>query len=253
MTQVWNRVGAARAILLGAVLLLGWSVARGADEAAPKKAPAMGKWERHYYDRVARFERENLARKNIVMVGSSHIEGFDASRLLPGRRIVNRGISSDRIGIDDRGVLHRLENSVFDCDPGVVILENGVNDLGELHRHGRPSVDQIDVCYREVVKRIRTRLPDVPLVIVGLFPTGGRYADLGPLVVEFNQRLAKIAADHGCRFIDVYAPFVDSAGHLRQEYSRDGLHLTEAGYRVWAELIEAALVLELHEGDRKTQ
>lgn len=202
---------------------------------------AQDKWVKHYYDRIARFRQDNAAARNIVMVGSSHIEGFDAARYLPGRRIVNRGISADRIGIDERGILHRLDSSVFDCNPGFVILENGANDLGELWRHGTPSIDEIDACYRKVVKQIRTRLPDVPLVIVGLFPTRDRFAGLVPLIVEFNWRLEKIAADFGCPFMEVYKPFADEDGLLRSEYSRDGLHLNDAGYRLWAELIEKVL------------
>jgi len=60
-------------------------------------------------------------------------------------------------------------------------------------------------------------------------------------VVEFNRRLVKIATDFKCPFIDAYAPFADVQGQLKKEFSRDGLHLTEAGYRLWAELINKTL------------
>ena len=225
---------AATAISLSIVVIASWA-------ADPQTQPADDKWAKHYYDRVEQFKRENAAAKNIVMVGSSHIEGFDAGKLLPGRRVVNRGIGSDRIGITDRGVLHRLDSSVFDCNPGFIILENGVNDLGELWRNGTPSIAEIEACYRKVLERIRTRLPDVPLVIVGLFPTRDRFAPLVPSIQEFNKRLAKIAADHECPFMDVFKPLVDEQNLLRKEYSRDGLHLNEAGYRVWAKMIEDML------------
>ena len=203
--------------------------------------PAVDKWARHYYDRVEQFKRENAAARNIVMVGSSHIEGFDAARLLPGRRVANRGIGSDRIGLTERGVLHRLDSSVFDCNPGFIILENGVNDLGELWRNGAPSIDEIDACYRKVVTRIRTQLPNVPLVIVSLFPTRDRFAPLTPHILEFNRRLERIAADHKCPFMDVFKPLADEQNLLRKEFSRDGLHLNEAGYRIWARRIEEIL------------
>jgi lysophospholipase L1-like esterase len=228
----------------------GWTVAMtlavcaavtGARAGADNRKTPVGKWERHYYDRLARFEKENSAARNIVLVGSSHIERFDTARHFPGRRVVNRGIAADRIGIDERGVLHRLEASVFDCNPGFVVLENGVNDLGELWRHGTPSIAEIDACYRRVVKEIRTRRPDVPLVIVGLFPTRGEYAELVPMIVEFNSRLGRIAADFGCPFMDAYQAFADSAGLLREDYSQDGLHLNAAGYDVWARMIRDVL------------
>ena len=130
---------------------------------------------------------------------------------------------------------------MFDCNPGFIILQNGANDLGELGRHGTPSIEEIEVGYRKVVKAIRTRRPDVPLLIVGLFPTRDRYAELVPLCVEFNRRLEKIAADFGCLFMDVYKPFADTNGLLREEYSRDGLHLNDAGYQLWGALIDKML------------
>lgn len=230
-------------VVLGVVLVVGVAVATGGAQSAVTSRPqaASDRWVKHYDERVAKFKQENAAARNIIMVGSSHVEGFDAAKLLPGRRVVNRGIGSDRIGIGDRGVLHRLDSSVFECNPGFIILENGVNDLGELWRNGKPSIDEIDQCYRQVVKEIRTRLPGVPLVIVGLFPTRDRFAPLVPHVVSFNERLVKIAADFKCPFIDVYAPFADETGQLRKEFSRDGLHLTEAGYRLWARLIDRTL------------
>lgn len=208
---------------------------------APTSAPAANKWVAYYHDRVARFRQENAAAKNIVLVGDSLTEGFDAARWLPGRRVVNRGITSDGVGLNDRGVLHRLDESVFDCNPGVVVLEIGVNDVGDLWRGGRPSMDDIDACYRTVVRRIRDRLPGVPLILISGCPSRDRYAGLAPLVRDFNSRLEKVAADFGLPMIDLYTPLADADGTLKKEYSRDGLHLTEAGYRIWAERLEKVL------------
>ena len=115
-------------------------------------ASTTDKWAKHYFDRVAKFKSETVEPGGVVLVGSSHIEGVDAKRWLPRWTIVNRGISSDRIGIGERGILHRLDCSVFDCHPAVIVLQNGANDLGELWRNGTPSVDEIEACYRKVVK-----------------------------------------------------------------------------------------------------
>jgi lysophospholipase L1-like esterase len=229
-----NRTRLALTLILTTILM-------AADKPATTQPSAADKWAKHYDDRVALFQRENAAAKNIVIVGSSHVEWFDAAKYLPGRRVVNRGIGSDRIGVDGHGVLGRLDNSVFDCNPGFILLENGVNDLGELSRNGTPSIDEIEAGYRKVVGEIRTRLPKTPLVIIGLFPTRDRFASLKPMVVEFNARLQKIAADYQCPFMEVYKPLADSEGLLRKEYTSDGLHLNDAGKRVWAELMERVL------------
>ena len=226
-------IRATQAILI--VVAAGFvSLATSQETGTPANSAATDKWAKHYYDRVAQFERETVAQRNVVIVGSSHVEGLDAARLLPRWRVVNRGISSDRIGIDERGILHRLDSSVFNCDPSVVAIQSGVNDLGELWRHGTPSIEEIEACYREVLRQIRARLPDVPLIVVGLFPARDKYADLAPLIRKLDLRLRAIADDFGCTFLEMYPHLADSQGLLRQEYSRDGLHLTAPGYQVWA-------------------
>lgn len=233
-------VQAAYAVLIVGAAGLG-PLAAGQQTGDAASQPSTDKWAQHYYDRVAKFEEENAPRHNVVLLGSSHVEGFDAALLAPRWRVINRGIASDRIGIGERGVLRRLDCSLFNCDPSVIVLENGVNDLGELWRHGTPSMEEIEKCYREVVQKIRTRLPQVPLIIADLFPTRERYADLVPLIAEFNTRLKQIARDFDCVLVEAYPSLADSKGLLREEYSRDGLHLTEAGYRVWAKLLDDAL------------
>ena len=218
------------------------SIVMGQDTGDTASKTPPDKWAIHYYDRVAQFEQDNASRPRVVIVGSSHVEGLDAASLLPRWEVVNRGIASDRIGIDERGILHRLDSSVFNCGPRFIVLQNGVNDLGELWRHGTPSMDEIETCYRKVVQRIRDRRPDVPLIIVGLFPTRDKYADLVPSITELDARLKRIADDSDSTFLEMYSSLADAQGLLRAEYSRDGLHLTASGYQVWAKLLDDVLL-----------
>ena len=41
----------------------------------------------------------------------------------------------------------------------------------------------------------------------------------------------------GFDWIDLYSNFVNENGYLRQELTSDGLHLNEAGYRIWSEIL----------------
>ncbi len=197
--------------------------------------------EPHYYERLRQFANERVEPGGIVLLGSSHLEWFDAPRLLPGRRFVNRGIASDRLGLTERGILHRLDVSVFDCQPAFIVFENGANDLGELWRNGTPPMEAIVACYERVVATIRGRLPAVPMLIVNVLPTTGRFADLNPFVREFNPHVARIAAQHGCTHMDFYSVVASPAGELRAELTEDGLHLTAAGYKLFAARLEPHL------------
>ena len=40
-------------------------------------------------------------------------------------------------------------------------------------------------------------------------PTRDRFTPLTPSIQQFNKRLAKIAADNGCPFMDVFKPLAD--------------------------------------------
>ncbi|MCH7978781.1 MAG: hypothetical protein IH935_07370, partial [Acidobacteria bacterium] len=41
----------------------------------------------HYHERLRVFAGERVEPGGLVLLGSSHVEHFDAARLLPGRRI----------------------------------------------------------------------------------------------------------------------------------------------------------------------
>ncbi len=196
---------------------------------------------RHYGERVQLFESEQVPPGGIVLVGSSHIERFDAAALLPKHRIVNRGIAGDRLDVEGRGVANRLEVSVFRCRPTHVIFENGGNDLGELWRTGRPAMSDIVDTLDRTLRVMRDGLPAVPIDVMNVLPTTGRFAGMSPLVPIFNRHVECIAARLGCGYVDAYTPFADSCGHLREELTCDGLHLNDAGYAIFAELIRARL------------
>jgi lysophospholipase L1-like esterase len=186
--------------------------------------------EAHYYERLRQFAGETVEPGGILLLGSSHLEWFDAPRLLPGRRFVNRGIAGDRLGLTERGILHRLELSVFGCQPALIVFENGANDLGELWRTGTPPLPDIVAAFERVVATIRDRLPDVPLLIVNVLPTTGRFADLNPYVRKLNPHVVRIVEAYRCEHLDFYSAVLDERGELRGDLTEDGLHLNEAGY-----------------------
>ena len=196
---------------------------------------------KHYYERLREFEAEHVEPGGIVLLGSSHLEWFDTERFLPGRRFVNRGIASDRLGIGDRGILHRLNVSLFDCRPAFVVFNNGVNDLGELWRTGEPSLAEIFDAYERLIAEIRAKLPQVPVLIVNELPTAGRFAGINPLIPQLNTHVAQVTQRHGCQHLDFYSAAVDEAGQLRSELTWDGLHLNDAGYTLLAASLDRYL------------
>src|SRR5262245_44057672 len=121
-------------VVLGSWLLTILSVSLvTAEDAKPADLGALFKM--HYTNRVRAFKEQNEQLRYVVLLGDSITEGFDAEKYFPGRRVLNRGIGADVIGNalpedDHRGILRRMNESIFDCAPTDVFLLIGINDLG---------------------------------------------------------------------------------------------------------------------------
>lgn len=195
----------------------------------------------HWQNRVADFKEQNLAWQNVVLLGDSITEGFDVQKYFPGRRVLNRGIGADVIGNamkpgDPRGVLQRLDNSLFDCAPASVFLLIGINDL-----NGGHTLEQMIDGYRDLLKRIRTKRPDLPVYVQSVLPTRGNYSGKNPAILELNKRLSALAAEFKCSYLNLHPLLCDAKGELKEDFTKDGLHLTEPAYLIWRQQILKAL------------
>ncbi|MFZ5515989.1 MAG: GDSL-type esterase/lipase family protein [Candidatus Zhuqueibacterota bacterium] len=190
----------------------------------------------HRAKRIAQFKQENAhlsAPKTIILLGDSITEGFDAARYFPSLPILNRGIVADHTGIEGSGVLQRLDESIYQCRPRAVFLMIGVNDLAD--KKYRPR--QIAAGAEKIIQKIHRFDPSIAVYLQSALPATGKYAHLNSLIVEYNRRLILIAAETHVEFIDLHAQFVDDSGQLKAEYSRDGIHLTDAGYDAWKQIV----------------
>ncbi|MGZ4964099.1 MAG: GDSL-type esterase/lipase family protein [Limisphaerales bacterium] len=228
--------------LLCLIAFVSTTIVNAATNAPAKPQQDVGAlFKMHWENRVRSFKEQNLAWQNVVLLGDSITEGFEVTKYFPGRRVLNRGIGADVIGNDMptndfRGLLQRLDNSVFDCAPTDVFILIGINDLGS----GR-KVETLEAGYRELLKRLRARRPDLRIYVQSVLPTRDRFEKHNAPVCDFNKRLKKLATKFGCSFIDLHALMVDENGELKAEFTKDGLHLTEPAYLIWREQILNAM------------
>ncbi len=221
-------------VISSCTLLIFVAIGFPAQKQAAQKP--LGKWARHYYNRVKIFKQENAHLKNIVLLGDSLTEGFSVEKYFPGMHVLNRGIIADHVGIGERGVLKRLDCSVFDCNPSSVFLMIGVNDLGDYN--STQAVERVAKCYRNICITIIKKMPDVKLYLESCLPTGKKYTRLNPAILALNTRIKKIADELGLTYIDLHSLMKDEKGGLKSEFTREGLHLTPAGYKVWRKALE---------------
>jgi len=188
--------------------------------------------ENHRQERLSLFKSENkhlVDQRYIILLGNSITEGFPVTKYFANQPVLNRGIVADHTGIEGHGILQRLKISVFDSRPAKVFLMIGINDLADKIFSPR----QIAYGVKLIVQKIQAFNPGIKIYLQSTLLTTGKYAHLNPLVITYNHFLEQTAAGLEISYINLHPHFANESGELRSEYSRDGLHLTDAGYETW--------------------
>ncbi|WP_188929502.1 GDSL-type esterase/lipase family protein [Puia dinghuensis] len=189
----------------------------------------------HYAQRLKVFAAEPLVMGRLVFLGNSITELGDWKKLTGDSTAVNRGIAAD----NSFGVLDRL-GEVIARRPRKLFLEIGINDIAQ-----DIPVGVIENNIYSIARLVRAGSPNTSVYVTSILPTNNdvrqEYPELygkNGIVQRLNYELRLHAMENGFGYIDVWRRVVTADGDLHRRYARpDGLHLNEAGYRVWAELI----------------
>lgn len=141
----------------------------------------------------------------------------------------NFGIGGDKTG----NVLWRLEHGAIEgFSPKLVVLMIGVNNLWS----GKNTAAEIAGGIRAIVTRLRAKLPQTKLLVLGVLPIGTSATDIGRLkVADVNAHAASLDDGAMVRVSDFGTAFVQKNGALLDgAYQKDNLHLTSKGYEVLA-------------------
>jgi len=149
-------------------------------------------------------------------------------------------------GDTTRNVLWRLEyGELDDVHPRVIVLLAGTNDVGSRppadEAAGNRLVDEVSGGLGAILDRMREKAPGATIILMGLFPRNDNPAAL-PVIRRINARLAALADGDRVRYLDIGGRLADADGRLRQEVSGDGLHLSRAGYQIWAGALRPILL-----------
>jgi lysophospholipase L1-like esterase len=94
------------------------------------------------------------------------------------------------------------------------------------------------------MRSLRARKPQTRIVLQSILPTSEPERDES-VVRPVNARLAALATSaefaESTVWLDLYPSFVDAQGRQDPKLFVDGLHPSEAGYRVWRDRLVPAL------------
>ncbi|WP_158453569.1 GDSL-type esterase/lipase family protein [Rhodopirellula europaea] len=201
------------------------------------------KWNAH----VTRFQAAEAPVGTSIILGDSLIEQFPDS-LLGFDDYMNWGIGGEFTST----LLGRLA-PLGRLSPDYVMLMVGVNDIV-----ANESPAAVRSNYSEIIKVIRRDCPDTELLVCSCLPTSfvsGWLAEndrTNQEVRGLNAFLQQRCTEPGTRFVNVY-PLLESDGQLASEFTIDGIHLNERGYRLWARKVRDVLLSDeasvTHAGD----
>jgi lysophospholipase L1-like esterase len=174
----------------------------------------------------------------VVIIGDSITE---AAPLAPvaGQLPINAGIGGARIGDAVRIILPTLKDS----QPAALLIAIGVNDTK--FQFPEPRVQRLtDFArdYRELVLGARRLTPNVGLLLIGPvakgMDIGDRFFD-PELILAFNAIIAAVATELKAPVFPLTA--LEGAGGLAHPHvTHDGVHLSDAGYAIWNEVVAMA-------------
>ena len=178
---------------------------------------------------------------------SADYVGMLATRpTLAGYRFVNAGIDGDLAS----DVVARLDE-VIACRPDAATLLIGINDLlfgsavglveGAASWAGPLSMARRR--YLQGVDTILTRLKaetDARIAVLDLPVLGGEFAELNPLVRDYNADLAELVKAHGAALLPLHEALLGLPPNAT--IHTDGLHFEDAAGEVIADLVEGFLL-----------
>lgn len=172
-----------------------------------------------------------------IMLGDSITQEGNWDKLLGDIKVLNKGIGGDTTG----GILHRLERSINE-NAHTVFLMIGINDL-MLKR----SVFDIFYNYTKIIEELLSLNKTV--IVQSTLYVGEELNQINPNinldVDNLNIKLHKYCDEHNIQFLDINK-VLSSNSILKDEYSRDSVHINSKAYLEWAKIIDGEILDNNH-------
>ncbi len=175
----------------------------------------------------------------LLMIGDSITQGWEGAgkhvweKYYGNRNAVNLGIGGDRT----QHVLWRLEHgNLKGIHPKLAVLMIGTNNCAA------NSPAQIAAGVTAIVEKLRSTTPDTKVLVLAIFPRGANSQyPLRKVNEAANERIAKLADNKHVFYLDIGKKFLHEDGTLTKDIMPDLLHLSPAGYEIWASSIEPSV------------
>ena len=206
------------------------------------------------FGQLARYRKDDAAlappaagENRVVFLGDSITDYWKLPDYFPGKPYINRGID----GQSTPEMLVRFRQDVIDLHPKVLVVLAGTNDIAGVT--GPTRNEDIEANYASMAELARAH--GIRVVFASILPAHNYTHDaeesfaLRPRnrILALNKWLKDYCAKNRFVYLDYFSAVVDERGMLKRNLSDDGLHPTDAGYKIMASLAEKAIQKALAE------
>jgi len=169
----------------------------------------------------------------VLFLGSSSIRGWDLEEYFPELDAINRGFGGSQIADS----IHFFDRLVLPYRPRAIVFYAGDNDIA-VGKSAREVVRD----YQKFVAQVEAALDETQIIFIAIKPSIRRWhlveemREANRLIREFSEGKPNLA------YLDIDHPMIGADGKPRPElFVEDGLHLSDAGYQLWSDLLAPLL------------
>jgi len=194
-----------------------------------------------YAEDILAFKKQDSvsfpAKNAILFIGSSTFTKWtDVQSYFPSKRIINRGFGGSTLP----DVIRYADDIIFPYNPKQIIIYCGENDLAS---SDTVTADMVVQRFKELYTIIRSKLPKVPVVYIGMKPSPSRRNLFGKMMVANGSIRDFLEERPGDYFIDVYYPMMQKNNQPNGAlFTDDSLHMNADGYKLWQRIMNPYLV-----------
>ena len=143
---------------------------------------------------------------------------------------MNKGVN----GYTTRDILKKLKESVFDYNVKRVILLIGTNDIRKKYDD---TIENIEL----IINKIQNHDKEIEILVESIYPINeSDNSKINPEIYsvrsnkkikELNEKIKEMCKRKKLTYINMYDELIDKDGNLKLEYTKEGLHISDQGYK----------------------
>src|SRR3954470_1432894 len=192
-----------------------------------------------YRDANAKLTAPAKGENRVIFYGNSITEVWAQSfaTMFPGKPYIGRGIS----GQTTPQMVVRFRQDVVALKPKVVVILAGTNDIAG--NTGPSTIEMIQdnlASMTEIAQANHIRVVLCSVLPVFDYPWR-RGLEPAPKITALNSWIKAYATRVGATYVDFHSAMADERLGMKADLARDGVHPTEAGFKIMAPLVERGI------------